>query len=114
MRGRPACTLAGPLTAGSMQRTTVHHHRTPLLGKQPALRTRSTLPGAHFLSASCRQYADEDENAPPGGWRMWVVVALCCMVAFICYIDRAAISVAMIPMGLEYGWNDHTKGAVNR
>lgn len=60
-----------------------------------------------------RQYADEDENAPPGGWRMWVVVALCCMVAFICYIDRAAISVAMIPMGLEYGWNDHTKGAVN-
>ena len=89
-------------------------HSDPLLGKQPALWARFTPPGAHLLPALCRQCAEEDENSPPGGWRMWVVVGLCCMVAFICYIDRAAISVAMIPMGLEYGWSDHTKGAVNR
>ncbi|KAI8462854.1 MAG: major facilitator superfamily domain-containing protein [Monoraphidium minutum] len=31
----------------------------------------------------------------------------------ICAIDRAAISVAILPMSDEYGWSDTTKGAIN-
>ena len=48
------------------------------------------------------------------GWRWKVVLFLCCLVAMICYVDRAAMSVAIIPMSLEYGWSNSVKGAINR
>lgn len=41
------------------------------------------------------------------------VVSLAAMAALICSIDRAAISVAILPMAEEYGWSDSVKGAVN-
>ena len=47
-------------------------------------------------------------------WRWKLVVFLCCLVAMICYVDRAAMSVAIIPMSLEYGWSNSVKGAINR
>ena len=42
-----------------------------------------------------------------------VVVALCAAVSLICSIDRASISVAIVPMGEEFGWSDSTKGAIS-
>ena len=37
----------------------------------------------------------------------------CTAVAFICSIDRAAMSVAVLPMSSQFGWDDGTKGAVS-
>lgn len=48
-----------------------------------------------------------------GGAPWYGVVSLAAMAALICSIDRAAISVAILPMADEYAWSDSVKGAVN-
>ena len=40
------------------------------------------------------------------------IVLLCFCAAFICYIDRVNISVAVIPMQEAFGWSDTTKGLI--
>ena len=40
------------------------------------------------------------------------MVAMCAMATFICYIDRVNISVAIIPMAEEFGWDRGTQGLV--
>ena len=42
-----------------------------------------------------------------------LVVALCAAVSLICSIDRASISVAIVPMGEQYGWSDSAKGSIS-
>ena len=42
-----------------------------------------------------------------------VVVGLCAAVSLICSIDRASISVAIVPMAEQYGWSDSVKGAIS-
>ena len=42
-----------------------------------------------------------------------VVVGLCAAVSLICSIDRASISVAIVPMAEQYGWSDSAKGAIS-
>ncbi|MDA0979001.1 MAG: ACS family MFS transporter [Proteobacteria bacterium] len=48
--------------------------------------------------------------------RSWPVrynmVAMCSLATFICYIDRVNISVAIIPMAEEFGWDRGTQGLV--
>lgn len=44
--------------------------------------------------------------------KRYVLVALCFLATFICYIDRVNISVAIIPMAEEFGWSGTTKGLV--
>ncbi|MEE8495642.1 MAG: hypothetical protein V3S21_04120 [Xanthomonadales bacterium] len=47
------------------------------------------------------------------GWqRRHTVVLLCFLSAFICYIDRVNISVAIIPMAEEFSWSDTKRGLV--
>jgi ACS family sodium-dependent inorganic phosphate cotransporter len=46
------------------------------------------------------------------GW--YYAVGLSAIAALICSVDRAAISVAILPMSEQYGWSDSTKGAINR
>ena len=47
------------------------------------------------------------------GWqRRYTLIALCFLAVFICYIDRVNISVAIIPMAKEYGWNPEQQGRV--
>jgi hypothetical protein len=41
-----------------------------------------------------------------------LLVGLCTAVAFICSIDRAAMSVAVLPMSLQFGWDDTVKAAI--
>lgn len=59
---------------------------------------------------------DDSPDAEPAmpSWRWKLVVFLCCVVAMICYVDRAAMSVAIIPMSVQYGWSNSVKGAINR
>jgi len=49
----------------------------------------------------------------PAEWqRRYTVVGLSFFAVFICYIDRVNISVAIIPMSEELGWNRETQGLV--
>lgn len=41
------------------------------------------------------------------------LVALCALVALICAVDRAAMSVAILPMTKELHWSEATQGAVS-
>lgn len=41
-----------------------------------------------------------------------ILVAMCFVATFVCYIDRVSISVAIIPMAEEFGWDNTTKGWV--
>ena len=48
-----------------------------------------------------------------GGWqRRYTIVGLCVLAVFVCYIDRVNISVAVIAMQEEFGWDEKTKGMV--
>lgn len=44
--------------------------------------------------------------------KRYLLVFLCFVATFICYIDRVNISVAIIPMAEEFGWSGTTKGLV--
>ncbi|MCS6926455.1 MAG: ACS family MFS transporter [Candidatus Binatia bacterium] len=44
--------------------------------------------------------------------RRLILVVLCFVSTFICYIDRVNISVAIIPMAEEFGWDQTTRGVV--
>jgi ACS family sodium-dependent inorganic phosphate cotransporter len=49
----------------------------------------------------------------PSGWQTrYSVVVMCFLATFICYIDRVNISVAIIPMSADFGWNKITQGYV--
>jgi ACS family sodium-dependent inorganic phosphate cotransporter len=50
---------------------------------------------------------------PVKGWRRrYTLVILCSLATFICYIDRTNISVAIIPMAKEFGWDPERQGTV--
>jgi len=44
--------------------------------------------------------------------RRYVLIGLCFFATFICYIDRAVISVTIIPMAEYFGWDRATQGFV--
>ncbi len=41
-----------------------------------------------------------------------ILLTLCFLAAFICYIDRVNISVAVIAMQEQFGWSETTKGLI--
>ena len=48
-----------------------------------------------------------------GFWRTrYSIIAMCFAATFVCYIDRVNISVAIIPMAEDYGWNLETQGYI--
>jgi hypothetical protein len=53
--------------------------------------------------------AVQAESAVPWGG----VVALAATAAMICSIDRAAMSVAILPMAQQFDWSDTIKGEIN-
>ena len=44
--------------------------------------------------------------------RRFTLVGLCFLSTFVCYIDRVNISVAIIPMSEEFGWDVRTQAAI--
>ena len=42
----------------------------------------------------------------------YTMVGMCAFATFICYIDRVNISIAIIPMAEEFGWDQTTKGLI--
>ncbi len=54
-----------------------------------------------------------DQVKESKGWQTrYTMVCLCAAATFICYIDRVNISVAIIPMAEEFGWDQATRGLV--
>lgn len=43
----------------------------------------------------------------------YIVLSLCFLVILLCALDRVAISVAIIPMSLELGYSESTKGIIS-
>eukprot|EP00879_Flechtneria_rotunda_P026780 GHRR01028604.1.p1 GENE.GHRR01028604.1~~GHRR01028604.1.p1 ORF type:complete len:406 (+),score=128.53 GHRR01028604.1:292-1509(+) len=47
------------------------------------------------------------------GWRRrWTIVLLCFMAFMLCNMDRVNMSIAVLPMSQQYGWNTQTIGLV--
>ena len=44
--------------------------------------------------------------------KRYTLVALCACATFVCYIDRVNISVTIIPMAEQFGWDRSTQGLV--
>ncbi len=54
-----------------------------------------------------------DLSEKSGFWQSrYTVIAMCFAATFVCYIDRVNISVAIIPMSEELGWDVRTQGAI--
>lgn len=92
------------------------------LSTQQQLQQQQDL-GLQLQSEKLQQLSSSNSSeAAPGlvsskpqsdtGW--YYAVGLSAIAALICSVDRAAISVAILPMSDEYGWSDSTKGAINR
>ncbi|KAG2489984.1 hypothetical protein HYH03_011613 [Edaphochlamys debaryana] len=48
------------------------------------------------------------------GWRKrWTVVAMCFVAFVLCNLDRVNMSVAILPMSQQFGWDAATMGLVN-
>lgn len=47
------------------------------------------------------------------GWRRrWTIVLLCFVAFMLCNMDRVNMSVAILPMSQQYGWDSATVGLV--
>jgi ACS family sodium-dependent inorganic phosphate cotransporter len=47
------------------------------------------------------------------GWRRrWTMVVLCFVAFMLCNMDRVNMSIAILPMSQQYGWNTQTVGLV--
>lgn len=44
--------------------------------------------------------------------RRYVLVIMCALSAFVCYMDRVSISIAIVPMASEYGWGPSMQGVI--
>jgi sugar phosphate permease len=44
--------------------------------------------------------------------KRFTLVGMCALAGFICYIDRVAISVTILPMAEEFGWDRSVQGLV--
>lgn len=66
---------------------------------------------AHVLSTSTGVVPAAAAASSKDDWK--VVVAMSSMLCMICSVDRAAMSVAMGPMGDIFAWSDTTKGAIS-
>src|SRR5262249_54022868 len=78
---------------------------------QPCLHaglSESSLPA---MSISAR-IPDTSMSAVIGWPRRVFVVLRACLAVVVCYLDRVNLSVAIIPMAAEFGWNVETQGRV--
>lgn len=87
----------------------------PSIQQQQDPSTQQQLPADSLQALSSNGAAQGLVSSKPQsdtGW--YYAVGLSAIAALICSVDRAAISVAILPMSDQYGWSDSTKGAINR
>jgi len=49
---------------------------------------------------------------PARGNRRWVIVGLCFVAFMLCNMDRVNMSIAILPMSKQFGWDSATIGLV--
>ena len=50
---------------------------------------------------------DTDITYDGEGWqRRWTIVAFCFTAFLLCNLDRVNLSISIIPMAQEYGWDE--------
>ena len=76
--------------------------RKPLLSLSPA--SFSIVPSSRLYASSLPspKTDEEEEPVPPDAWRL-LALSFLCMI--ICSLDRVAMSVAILPMSLEFGFS---------
>lgn len=74
----------------------------PLLSLSPA--SFSIVPSSRLYASSLPspKTDEEEEPVPPDAWRL-LALSFLCMI--ICSLDRVAMSVAILPMSLEFGFS---------
>eukprot|EP00879_Flechtneria_rotunda_P025519 GHRR01027120.1.p2 GENE.GHRR01027120.1~~GHRR01027120.1.p2 ORF type:complete len:145 (+),score=36.14 GHRR01027120.1:197-631(+) len=75
-----------------------------------------TAPPAAAAPAGTPDAASSANMVADGGKtsQWYAAVGLSAMAALICSVDRAAMSVAILPMSEQFHWSDSIKGAINR
>ena len=64
------------------------------------------------LSSPERQCHSQVVNAPSRWMRRWTIVALCFFAFMLCNMDRVNMSIAVLPMSKQFGWDSGTIGVV--
>ncbi|GAB5036511.1 anion transporter chloroplastic-like [Nannochloropsis oceanica] len=109
----------GPIPSSASSSTSSKSVR--LLPRKPSPLSPSSSASSSRLYASSLQSPDDqqkrgeqggegDEGIPPDAWRI-LALSFLCMI--ICSLDRVAMSVAILPMSLEFGYSETTKGAIS-
>ena len=52
------------------------------------------------------------QEAEPKWKRRWTIVALCFVAFMLCNMDRVNMSIAILPMSQQFGWDSQTIGLV--
>lgn len=112
----PICGLASPLLeqalcmAASCLRHPWHCYVSPILALQnrtDAFQHTSVHPTRVALSCTL-QFLEG-----LSGWRRrWTMVLLCFVAFMLCNMDRVNMSIAILPMSQQYGWDSQTVGFV--
>lgn len=84
----------------------------PQQQQEPSIQQQQQLSIQQQPSISCTNGLPASQRKGDTGW--YYAVGLSAIAALICSVDRAAISVAILPMSEQFGWSDSTKGAINR
>jgi hypothetical protein len=105
---KPSDTRPGPL--GGVSQRAKSNVRQTLISASSKAPTIPEVPATQQQTAITKG----DGQKPPPDTRWYTVVGLSALAALICSVDRAAISVAILPMSEQFHWSDSTKGAVNR
>lgn len=81
---------------------------TTVVQAKAAEKTESSKSVENHKDLRQRLYQSEE-----GGENWPVMVGLSALVALICSVDRSAMSVAILPMSVEYLWDSSTKGLIS-
>jgi hypothetical protein len=79
--------------------------------QQPVIEEELILPQPTDALIAAVPQGVPEAAASQDDWK--TVVAMSAMLCMICSVDRAAMSVAMGPMGDLFSWNDSTKGVIS-
>ena len=69
---------------------------------------------ARLARTHCRRGGLQDgvTTTEPFWKRRWTIIALCFVAFMLCNMDRVNMSIAILPMSIQYGWDSQTIGLV--
>ena len=63
-------------------------------------------------STPCLRLQAQTAVSQPFWKRRWTIVTLCFFAFMLCNMDRVNMSIAVLPMSQQYGWDSQTIGLV--